>query len=205
MLGQSLPFPYNPDEDANGIIGSPDLLSLLALYGEEFSPAVISEDNESAIMYMGDMDYPLCAQSCRNLPGMWNIPNIEDLGLVWDDVSDVSTVTTTWLKKTDFSTVDLPYWYSANAPAEPYHAILTTDHPTRQYRCYCAINEIPKVEYSFCNSSGYTINTGSSDQNGVAPFMECCNEKVQQGWVPLGGLAKGVNSDAGQAFWRWAE
>ena len=79
MLGQSLPFPYNPDEDANGIIGSPDLLSLLALYGEEFSPAVISEDNESAIMYMGDMDYPLCAQSCRNLPGMWNIPNIEDL------------------------------------------------------------------------------------------------------------------------------
>ena len=95
---QDFPIPYNPDDDANGLIGTPDLLSLLALFGEEFSAAVVAEDNESAIMYMGDMAYPLCAQSCRNLPGMWEMPTIEDLGLVWDEVVTSDALTQTWLK-----------------------------------------------------------------------------------------------------------
>ena len=45
-FSQDFPIPYNPDDDSNGLIGSPDLLSLLALFGEEFSAAVVSEDNE---------------------------------------------------------------------------------------------------------------------------------------------------------------
>ena len=49
MLGQNFPVPYNPDDDANGLIGTPDLLSLLALFGEEFSAAVVSEDDQSVI------------------------------------------------------------------------------------------------------------------------------------------------------------
>ena len=50
-FSQDFPIPYNPDDDSNGLIGTPDLLSLLALFGEEFSAAVVSEDNESAVMY----------------------------------------------------------------------------------------------------------------------------------------------------------
>ena len=60
---QDFPIPYNPDDDANGLIGTPDLLSLLALFGEEFSAAVVAEDNESAIMYVGNLPYPVCVQS----------------------------------------------------------------------------------------------------------------------------------------------
>jgi hypothetical protein len=38
---EPLTYPYNPDEDVNGLIASPDLLGLLGLYGDEFSPAEI--------------------------------------------------------------------------------------------------------------------------------------------------------------------
>ena len=85
---QSFPLPYNPDENGDGLIGVVDLQGLLSNYGSEFSGTVISEDGENAITYMGEMAYPLCAMACENLPGMWRLPTIEQLGLVWDEVND---------------------------------------------------------------------------------------------------------------------
>ena len=55
---QSFPLPYNPDENGDMLIGVVDLQALLANYGLEFSSAVLSEDGESAITYMGDMAHP---------------------------------------------------------------------------------------------------------------------------------------------------
>ena len=77
-LAQFPNLPYNPDENGDGLIGVVDLQGLLANYGSEFSSAVLSEDLESAIVYMGEMAYPLCAQTCTNLPGIWSLPSIEE-------------------------------------------------------------------------------------------------------------------------------
>ena len=38
---ETITYPYNPDEDVNGVIASPDLLGFLGLFGDEFSPAEI--------------------------------------------------------------------------------------------------------------------------------------------------------------------
>ena len=190
---QSFPLPYNPDENGDGLIGVVDLQGLLANYGSEFSGAVISEDGENAMTYMGDMAYPLCAQACRNLPGMWEMPEIEDLGLVWDEVHTTNTTVSTWLKRTAAS---------PNQRPSRFHSEDNTNH-NRHYseeyqfldfgaRCYCTAKQLPRVEYTYCEGTD---------------IQECANEKVEAGWYPLEGITKisynGQNKI--QAFWRWAE
>lgn len=198
---QDFPIPYNPDDDANGLIGTPDLLSLLALFGEEFSAAVVAEDNESAIMYMGDMAYPLCAQSCKNLPGMWEMPTIEDLGLVWSEVNSSCCYATTWLvRPASAGNGADPLWYfesdAGNTLNPSYHRVQKTASPAGNRRCYCSIKEIPKVEYAACFNA-----------NNTSAWFECCQEKVAQGWIPLATnpYTYSDGSSSGQAFWRWAE
>ena len=204
-VAQNFPVPYNPDDDANGLIGTPDLLSLLALFGEEFSAAVVSEDSTSAIVYMGDMAFPLCAQSCKNLPGMWEMPFLEDLALVWDEVHTEGVVTRTWLRQNSNRSVQntdsyFDYFHSGSEDftSENYHYVSTRRSPISNNRCYCSIQELPKVEYSFCNS----VN---SDQL----FDECLAEKHEQGWylLEMTPWTYQINSAGvwSLAFWRWAE
>ena len=38
-------MPYNPDGDSNGLIGSSDLQSILAVYGTDFVPGAILVDS----------------------------------------------------------------------------------------------------------------------------------------------------------------
>ena len=86
-FGQGIPqLPYNPDENGDGLIGVPDLQALLAQYGLEFNSAVLSEDAQSAIVYMGQMAHPVCNLACDNLPGFWHMSTMDDLALVWDEV-----------------------------------------------------------------------------------------------------------------------
>ncbi len=194
---QDFPIPYNPDDDANGLIGTPDLLSLLALFGEEFSAAVVAEDNESAIMYMGDMAYPLCAQSCRNLPGLWETAGVIDLGLVWNEVYSTGTDIITWLRPSIPSGV--PGAFRSNDESSYIHHEAFSEYMfiAREARCYCSIKEIPKVEYTHCGNTN---------------FSSCVNDKVAAGWQLLGGISSNQANTTGnysgalyQAFWRWAE
>ena len=198
---QDFPIPYNPDSDLNGLIGSPDLLSLLAVYGEEFSAAVVAEDNESAIMLMGDMSYPECAQNCKNLPGMWDIAAIEDMGLIWEDLQVNGQYA--WLRLKSAEGV-----YQTNSPGEldifpvlkldanPENIWVSYQHrPGQLKRCYCSIKELPKVEYTSVGNSNYQ------------DWIEVCQEKVANGWYPIPGSPT-ANWDSNmlrQAFWRWAE
>ena len=199
---QDFPIPYNPDDDANGLIGTPDLLSLLALFGEEFSAAVVAEDNESAIMYMGDMAYPLCAQSCKNLPGMWEMPTIEDLGLVWSEVHSSCCDETTWLvRPASAGNGSDPFWYfrsdDENTLNPSYHSVAHTSSPAGNRRCYCSIKEIPKVEYFTCTAS-------CSD---ITELDACVNEKLAEGWqIHDSQRQQQVSSICfWQPLWRWAE
>ena len=180
-------LPWNPDENGDQFIGLPDLLGLLTVYGQEFENAIVSEDGESAIMYMGDMGFPLCAQACRNLPGIWSIAKLKDLGLVWSDVLSGQRV---WLDDSSFEN-DIPYLYAWNPQAED---IFGTYYANEGYRCYCTAKQLPRVEYSYCEGSA---NFGE--------LQNCCDEKTADGWYPLSGIAPNEVFEGFQAFWRFAQ
>ena len=188
---QDFPIPYNPDSDLNGLIGSPDLLSLLAVYGEEFSAAVVAEDNEAAIMSMGTMSYPECYQSCRGLPGQWSVSEIHDLGLVWDEIQFQGTNIFVWLQPNK-GTEKMRAW---EAHISNGNQIVETLDPSSSKRCYCSIEELPKVEYTSVGSSEYE------------QFISYCQDRVAEGWYPIPGspAVVGTTSYQRQAFWRWAE
>lgn len=192
---QDFPIPYNPDDDANGLIGTPDLLSLLALFGEEFSAAVVAEDNESAIIHVGNLPYPVCVQSCKNLPGMWDLATIEDLGLVWADVYDSNANLTTWIRPMGNSHEEGSYSYALQFFNGVHMRVSAT--PSAPGGCYCSIKEIPKVEYFTCTAS-------CSD---ITELDACVNEKLAAGWqIHDSQRQQQVSSTCfWQPLWRWAE
>ena len=85
-MAQIPTLPWNPDENGDQFVGLPDLLGLLTVYGQEFENAIVAEDGESAIMYMGDMGLLQCDHVCENLPGFWTLPSPPDLVPVLADV-----------------------------------------------------------------------------------------------------------------------
>ncbi len=82
-------FPYNPDSDGDDLIGTVDLLDLLALYGLEFSEEdlYLNDDSTTAIYYAGNMPYFPCLENCSTLPGKWKLPNVFEIGRVWSGVN----------------------------------------------------------------------------------------------------------------------
>ena len=180
-FSQGIPqLPYNPDENGDGLIGVPDLQGLLSQYGLAFNSAILSEDGENAVVNLGDMSYPECAASCRNLPGFWSVSTLEDLGLVWNTVNS-----NTWLKPEGTTPMFLYNF--------PNPSILTQYYSSA--KCYCAAHEMPKVEYSYCEGSN---------------IQACAENKVTNGWYPLGGISTtyvtlSASHIETQAFWRWAE
>jgi hypothetical protein len=186
-FGQGIPqLPYNPDENGDGFIGVPDLQALLSQYGLEFNSAVLSEDAQSAIVYMGEMAHPLCTQACENLPGFWNMANMGDLGLVWDEVTNSGI---TWLNKDHNATTSPPNPYHYFEASNSRH--YSTLYPNEDWKCYCATKELPKVEYSIC-------------LDNYSNFLDCCDEKVSEGWYPLEVNPRGNINYYIQPFWRWA-
>jgi len=185
-------LPYNPDENGDGLIGVVDLQGLLANYGNEFASAVVSEDGESAIVYMGDMEYPHCKYSCDHLPGFWSLPELEDLVPVWGEVA--VGIERTWLFKSgndnlnsNFPMFNGPDIYGVG------NKMSSTNYPTSSYRCYCAAKQLPRVEYTLVYGGGGNIQSS-------AEYL------VAAGWMPLDlTLGDNVSSEIVQTFWRWAE
>lgn len=187
-------LPYNPDENSDGLIGVVDLQGLLANYGSEFSSAVLSEDGESAVVYMGEMTYPHCKANCDQLPGFWSMPKMEELIPVWSEVYTTNTSRTTWLD-TPPSENSFRYFYSPPNTGSTNHRVYNEVYPVRNYRCYCAAKQLPRVEYATCEGSN---------------IQECCTSKVAEGWYPLGNPSSAPQNNSpyyrwNQSFWRWAE
>ena len=196
-FSQGIPqLPYNPDENGDGVIGVPDLQGLLSQYGLAFNSAILSEDGENAVVNLGDMSYPECAASCRNLPGFWSVSTLEDLGLVWNTVNS-----NTWLKPEGTTPMFLYNF--------PNPSILTQYYSSA--KCYCAAHEMPKVEYTYCSG-------GSPEEE---EFNQCVTGKLQEGWYPMSGFPIDRSRQAATgstsyqvtgyaplthaSFWRWAE
>jgi hypothetical protein len=180
-FGQGIPqLPYNPDENGDGLISVPDLQALLSQYGLEFNSAVLSEDAQSAIVYMGEMAHPVCTQACENLPGFWNMATMGDLGLVWDEV--VLSPESVWLNS-PLNGNELRYLSNTEV-------IYSTNYPSNFKTCYCAAHELPKVEYKLIDIDS------TSDQEAQI------NEAALEGWR----LMPEINGeDWLSTMWRWAE
>ena len=196
MSAQSFNLPYNPDENGDMLIGVVDLQALLANYGQEFSGAVLSEDGESAITYMGEMAYPVCALSCENLPGMWHMATMTELAMVWEDVYTTNESIKTWVgnnQKTGFYPQNPFPFFNSNANVSPtVHYFQLESRPALQYRCYCAARQLPRLEFYKCVGNG---------SNAVEQCVTCTNTKLAEGWqlLPPGG------GSTVQDLWRWAE
>ena len=198
-------LPWNPDGNDDQFIGLPDLLDLLTVYGQEFENAIVAEDGESAIMFIGYyMEYPLCAQACKNLPGIWQLPKIEDLGLVWDEVN--SGPPQTWLNPSgsqvgeiaDGQLRQLAFYTSIGG------YMYTTGQASSQMTCYCTAKQLPRVEYTYCEGTD---------------IQSCADDLVGNGWYPLQGISShhrfpsaggSIVGESGyqyevQAFWRFAQ
>ena len=196
-------LPYNSDWNNNGIIEVVDLMQLLSDYGELFSSAVISENEESAIIYMGDMPYPHCEYSCSQLPGFWRMPQLKDLVPVWSEVFNANAPIT-WLY--GHQEAFLEFSGAANFPVFRGHSnssssTLVTHWPAssgvyQNYRCYCTAKQMPRVEYTAC---------ASNDYDGL---ISCASNMVAAGWYPLDhGPQFKTTSEIrySQAFWRWVD
>jgi hypothetical protein len=186
VFSQGTPqLPWNPDENGDGFIGVSDLQGLLSQYGLDFNAAILSEDGENAIVDLGDLPYPICASSCRNLPGFWSVASLEDLGLVWPLPSNTYHI---WLNSSGTNLNPKLLYYSQST-------WYINEQMYSSARCYCAAHEMPKVEYSYCEGSSIQV---------------CAENKVTNGWFPLGGISTSYVTLSSshietQAFWRWAE
>ena len=197
-------FPYNPDENGDGFIGVVDLQGLLSAYGTEFDNSVFLSENELAAAFdFGQLNYFQCAKSCSSLPGRWKIPSLHEAAQVLDAFPDE---TWAWLQSEpnvgtfSTSTATGGYGYLAmrfNKDAMGSYSGVERAKYSAQSNCQCFTSEMRKVEYDAC----FVGNNGPE-------FMDCCQEKVSQGWYPLEVNPfnyGGASISNGQAFWRWAE
>ena len=192
-------LPYNPDSEPDGYIGVGDVLELLVMFGQTFTPdgIYVNDDSTHVLMDMGSMTYPECEYTCQfALPGFWRVSTLADLGAAWETAQAEEA----WISMKDVQLHGLQVSYITTAYAdEVANGTQTTPQLNANHSCFCATHERPKVEYSYCYGDAL---------NGI---QGCCDEKVQDGWYPLGSL---INSNPyaaenhtrlSQAFWRWAD
>ena len=209
-------YPYNPDENGDGLIGVTDLQGLLANYGQEFDLVVVSSDSSAALMPIGSKESHWCFNGCAQLLGNWEVATTADylkhlVGLeehygkpIIQPYASRTDRDAVWLGNgnTGLSVKSLQGFYDESGTEVSLpplsdniyvngNYIYSDDAPKLKHDCWCASTSKPKVEYSICSSQ--------------SDFVECVEQKTQSGWYPLGGVQSGGSNDYTQAFWRWAE
>ena len=199
---QSPYLPYNPDENADGLIGVADLQGLLSAYGSEFSSAILSDNGNIAVVEVGNMDYYRCRSTCASLPGAWSLVNENSVGLVLDEISGNA-----FFDARHVSGSGAAYWYVAS-DGESYNS--TGSSTDNERECFCYAKQRPRVEYSYCSG-------GAPSEEA---FNQCISEKLAEGWYPLSGFPmehsrQGATGSAAYplsyepqthaSFWRWEQ
>ena len=180
-------LPWNPDGNDDQFIGMPDLLDLLTVYGQEFENAIVAEDGESAIMYMGDMGYPQCQYACENLPGFWTMPKAFELTPVLGEIQGSGE--NTWLKTKMEPTSD-PYSTYAYAAYFDGTYLRYSTFIIMSNRCYCTAKQLPRVEYDYLDTFGMT----------PSQFSDAATDKASEGWYLIETDQQGRTY-----FWRFAQ
>lgn len=181
------PFPYNPDVNSDGYIGINDLMELLSIYGEEFGSDQLFYSDTEAMLDLGIMYYGECVFQCSQLQGDWKVADIEGIGKFKDDLQN-----------------DI-YWndLTPNGGKLPvinkdtFSTGFTFGDNNEYYSCACLTRVQPAIEYTYC------ITAYGNDNNYI---QTCIDQKLSDGWLPIGGMSIGSNSPAlSQAFWRLAD
>ena len=196
-------FPYNPDSNGDDMIGTADLLDLLSLFGNEFSEegTYLSADSTTALYYAGNFDYAMCLHQCSNLSGEWHIPSRKKFCQVIHPSESLVTGEA-WLNQPGSARYTMAYGREIVLEVGyPNDSEMYDISAEGNGQCFCFTHERPKVEYTYCVGDW---------ESGI---QECVDEKVQDGWYPMGGISghsglSGTNLNwqfIQQAFWRWAE
>jgi uncharacterized protein (TIGR02145 family) len=90
-------WPWNPDIDSDGIIGTEDLLALLSVFDLEFQAQLLVTDSSSAMISVGEMDFWDCAGTCSSLEGNWKVMDDKLVGNYKDDLMGWSESGNVWL------------------------------------------------------------------------------------------------------------
>lgn len=190
-------LPYNPDENGDGLIGVVDLQGLLANYGSTFEGAILSTDGNTAAVEVGSMNYLTCKSTCAALPGVWDIIDDNSAGLVLPTLTSDA-----WLNLQSYN------YNSGNGGGDAIAYVLKPGAETgslfesgwdNTLKCFCVAKQRPRVEWSYCEHAGnYSFSALPSN------IEDCYNQKLEEGWYPLGGPSVGQSSIS-QSFWRWAE
>ena len=196
---QSPYLPYNPDENADGLIGVADLQGLLSQYGNEFSTSVLGDD--IAFVRLDNCGLIDCRSNCKALPGPWSMVGLD---VVAENINQVAELVPA---SAQYSSGSQNYmWYGDGASSGTtvkYFAVdgvraLSTSTSTGYFPrvCVCYVAQYPHVEYDFC----YLEALPGDD----ADFRDCVEAKSSAGWIPVAGVAQDYGRMY-QAFWRWAE
>lgn len=184
--------PYNPDSNADAFIGTHDLMDLLSAFGSAFEPENIYVSTDSMHMLVlaaEEITYPECTGVCAAMGNQWRMANMADFGRYSNPIPAGDA----WINEPD--------WINNRilSGTSEFWPLLGTNWgvnfvgnynlPANGLLCYCATQERPKVEYSYC------------EENEI---QSCADAKVADGWYPLGPLVYNGWFKA-QAFWRWAE
>ena len=197
---QSPYLPYNPDENADGLIGVADLQGLLSAYGSEFSSAILSDNGNIAVVEVGSLNYYLCRSACASLPGAWSLVNENSVGLILNQIGGGEA----W-----FEPMYTESWqheaFKITGSGNP-----NPDNAQNEHQCFCYAKQRPRVEYSYCSG-------GTPSEEA---FNQCINEKLAQGWYPLSGFPTPrdrqasvyynnnntfYNAQTHASFWRWEQ
>ena len=204
LQAQSPYLPYNPDENADGLIGVADLQGLLSQYGSEFSSAILSDNGNIAVVEVGSMNYYRCRSTCSSLPGAWSIVNENSVGLILDQVSSPMI----WFEPGHITTSTQALVIDEDGETSTVAG--TSLDGLRP--CFCHAKQRPRVEYSYCFG-------GAPSEAG---FNQCISEKLAEGWYPLSGFPnhhdkQGHYGNSGNvgiqpygpqthaSFWRWEQ
>jgi surface protein len=108
---ETISYPYNPDEDVNGLIASPDLLSLLAGYGEVFSPGEILIDGVSLLEVIQDLQNQI---NNNTLPDGTLIGDL----LIWNGTAWIPESSTVYIISDDNIHAAVDLWFLNEDVAE---------------------------------------------------------------------------------------
>ena len=163
-------WPWNPDFDTDGVIGTVDLLALLAVYNTEFEAQLLVTDSSSALIYVGDMDLWDCAGTCSALEGNWKVMDEKILGNFKEDIIG-------WTENTNLTWLDPRAIVGINA-LQPSSGWQETVQPLNtEASCVCQTRvanpvNMPLIECEFVDICGVC--------EGPGPVYSCGCEEMPE-------------------------
>ena len=163
-------YPWNPDFDADGVIGVNDLLAVLAVFESEFEAQLAFTDSSSAILHTGSMDFWDCSATCAELDGNWKVLDDRLAGRYKDEIGDLTDGGHLWLDIGRFPP-------TANSSSLHFNTLRASDWnvfrnaANLDHHCVCQTRVLVPINLSPTPCSGYIDLCGVC--NGPGPIYDC--------------------------------